>query len=404
MSPRTQLYTLIGMSFLFAGGFTSVSPVLPEVMSTFGVSGARAGLLLSAFAGGRMAFSIVGGMIADRVAVARVVGAACVLAIVGSAVAIWSTDFGALLLGRVLQGIGTSLYMVAAIGHIISVASPDRLASLLAWNQSLLLVGVSVGPTLGGLAAEVLGYRGPFVLFATYGALGLVSTLVILRGTSRSKIGHQAEPPGEPVEVAVSRWPLIRRMIVSPIFLVVLAVSFIASAIRAGVRSTVVPLYAAELLDFDAAQLGFLLTVAGLANIVALYPVVKTIEFAGWRRVMSISLPLCALPLAAFAFVGTSWQMFTTLAALAMTSGFSGVVAGSAIAELAAPSIRTTVVGIDRTVRDFAFFVSPVLATGVADSMGYSTLFIGLTVIVLVLGGVVAVAARGRPVGAQAGP
>lgn len=399
MERRTHLYTVIGMSFLFAGGFTAVSPVLPDVMEVFLIPATQAGLMLSVFAGGRMVFSIVGGVIADRVRVGRVIASASLICIIGSIIAIVTDDFSILLVGRALQGIGTATYMVAATGYIIDNAPPGRLAVMLAWNQSTLLVGMSLGPALGGASAAIWGYRGPFVLFAAYGVIGLATAYLFLRGTettvaaARSKrpiamVDQESGPEASagagsvPVEPPVSGRNLIWSLINNRLFLLVLGVSLIVASLRAGLRSTVIPLYAADLLDFNAQDLGLLLTVAGLANLAVMYPIAKSIEQLGWRRVMTISLPLGALPIAAFAFIDQRWQFYVAISVLTMLSGFSGVVSGNAIAELAAPSVRKTAVGIDRTVRDFAFMASPVMMTFMADRSGYRATFLVATVVV----------------------
>lgn len=399
MERRTHLYTVIGMSFLFAGGFTAVSPVLPDVMEVFLIPATQAGLMLSVFAGGRMLFSIVGGVIADRVRVGRVIASASLICIIGSIIAIVTDDFSILLVGRALQGIGTATYMVAATGYIIDNAPPGRLAVMLAWNQSTLLVGMSLGPALGGASAAIWGYRGPFVLFAAYGVIGLATAYLFLRGTettvaaARAKraiatvereSGPEASADAEPVAVEppASGRNLLWSLMKNRLFLLVLGVSLIVASLRAGLRSTVIPLYAADLLDFNAQELGLLLTVAGLANLAVMYPIAKSIEQLGWRRVMTISLPLGALPIAAFAFIDQRWQFYVAISVLTMLSGFSGVVSGNAIAELAAPSVRKTAVGIDRTVRDFAFMASPVMMTFMADRSGYRATFLVATLVV----------------------
>lgn len=406
MDKKSHLYTVIAMSFLFAGGFTAVSPVLPDVMEAFLIPATQAGLMLSVFAGGRMVFSILGGIIADRVRVGRVIASASAIGILGSIIAIMTSDFNVLLIGRALQGIGTATYMVAATGYIIDKAPPNKLAVMLAWNQSTLLVGMSLGPALGGASAAIWGYRGPFVLFAAYGVIGLATSYFFLRGTEATVGSAQAKRPvrggagsaatapddmedSSPPEAGGAvrsgdgpLWSLIR----NPLFLLVLGVSLIVASLRAGLRSTVIPLYAAELLDFNAQELGLLLTVAGVANLAVMYPIAKSIEVLGWRRVMTFSLPLGAIPIAAFLVIDVPWQFYVAISFLTMLSGFSGVVSGNAIAELAHPRVQKTAVGIDRTVRDFAFMASPVMMTYLAERSGYPSVFVGTTIVVAIYG------------------
>jgi MFS family permease len=91
-----------------------VPPIMPLLISAFGVSRGSAGLLMSIFAVAGIALAIPAGLILDRLR-GRTTGtiAVCFIAL-GSGLGALSAHFGLMLISRLLEGIGLTLMAVVA--------------------------------------------------------------------------------------------------------------------------------------------------------------------------------------------------------------------------------------------------------------------------------------------------
>jgi predicted MFS family arabinose efflux permease len=94
--------------------FYKVPPIMPLLISAFGVSRGSAGLLMSIFAVAGISLAIPASLILDRLR-GRTTGtiAVCFIAL-GSGLGALSTNFGLMLISRLLEGIGLTLMAVVA--------------------------------------------------------------------------------------------------------------------------------------------------------------------------------------------------------------------------------------------------------------------------------------------------
>ena len=83
------------------------------------------------------------------------------------------------LLWRFVAGAGSAMYMTGAQVYLIDISTPANRARVIAANQGALLLGVSIGPAVGGALAEWFGLRVPFF------AVGAASLLTALYAFAR---------------------------------------------------------------------------------------------------------------------------------------------------------------------------------------------------------------------------
>ncbi len=100
-----------------------------------------------------------------------------------------------LLAARVLQGLGGAAIFGTNVAILTSVLPPGRRGAALGLNVASVYLGLSLGPFLGGLLTDLLGWRSLFHLGA---ALGLGLALVVRRGLA----GEWREARGEPFDRA----------------------------------------------------------------------------------------------------------------------------------------------------------------------------------------------------------
>lgn len=357
------------VSFFFILGVSIVVPVLPLVVDTYGVSRAGGGLLLSSFALGRLAFDLVAGVLGDRFGIRRVAIVACLVTVVASAAAATTPSYPLLLAARVVQGVGSALYMTVAMSHVIAIAPEGHVGRLLAIYQGVILAGVSFGPTVGGLMAEAWGIAGPFLLYAGFGVIGVVVALRWMPMPDR----RQGAVTGARPDTA--RWPQVRRLLADPTFLLVSLAAFTVFATRAGTGNTLLPLFAAERLGFTQFTIGLLLTAAAVGNLLVLPYSGRAVDRSGRRRTLRIGL-WATVPVTVGVALGLEpWMLFALAAALGAAIGYANVVPAAVLSDLASPVIRSTAVGIQRMITDLGVLAGPFLSGAMADRFGFPAAF-----------------------------
>lgn len=366
-----QFRVMIVISLVFVLANTSVVPVLPLAVGTFGVSRAGASLLLSSFALGRLAFDSIAGVLGDRFGIRTVAMVACLVFLAGSLGTVATDSYTLLLVARVAQGIGSSLYMTVAMAHVIHIAPFGSVGQLLSLYQGIVLIGMSVGPGLGGLLVERFGFRGPFAVHVLFAVFALVVSQITMRG-SEFGAPERSSDADTRVAVAVERRAALRRLVHDPAFVLVLVVAFVIFNIRSGVLNTLVPLFAAERLRLGPSLVGALVTAGALGNLVVLLHAGTSVDRLGRTTVLRRSLIAMALVLIGLSTVHAPLLVLFLVVSLGAVKGYSGVVPGTVVADLAAPQVRKTSVGLLRTSTDAGLLTGPMIAGALADGIGFA--------------------------------
>src|ERR1700749_3546042 len=150
-------------------------PALPAIRSAFQIADAnRPQMVLSTFLLGFGIGQFVMGPLSDRFGRRPVLLGGMILYSVASLLAISAPSFEALLLARVLQGLGTSATRVIATSIVRDCYTGRRMASVMSLAMMVFIAVPVIAPSLGGALMLWTGWRGIFAVLMVYGALALV--------------------------------------------------------------------------------------------------------------------------------------------------------------------------------------------------------------------------------------
>lgn len=356
------LFTVL-VTFMFVLGIAIVVPALPLVIEVYDVSRASAGLFLSSFAAGRLAFSLAAGVLGDRWGIRRIALVACAIVLLASIVGAVTSSYPVLLTARTVQGIGSSLYTTVALAYIVGLAPSNQVGKVLATYQGIQLIGISAGPVIGGFVTAVWGIPGPFVLYSIFASVGLLCALRFLPSN-----GGDASAKKD----RISRWAAIRKLASNRSFRLTMIAAFMIFFQKAGISNTLLPLLSVETFAFSQTQIGFLLAVSTLGQISILRVAGSSVDSLGRRATLSIGL-WCTVPvLASLTVVQAGWMLFLIACLLGATKGYAGVVPTVVVADLSEASVRGTAIGLQRTITDVGTLLGPVTIGFFIDGWGFA--------------------------------
>ena len=391
------------IAVVVALGFGLVVPVLPLFVRAFDVGLFAVTGVVAAFAGVRLLSSIYTGVLADRIGSRRAVGWGAIIVALSSLGVAVSPTYWAVLLVRGIGGFGSALFFNALLTHVVRVVPVDQRGRAVGALQGAFLFGIAFGPSVGGLLAEPLGLRWPFVIYAFFcGAAGVVALRFLPPATRPA-----AEPaPGFDTDVRAEDGPpttrpqgvaatlrLTREFCSDRAFVAALVMMAASRWAATGVRFSLVPVFGSEVVGASSAVVGAALTLAAVTHLLVLWPTGRIADTMGRK-----TLGAPAYVLFGVIAMGLTWATSVPwfLAAMALYgvgTGLTSVTPPAVVADII-PAERTGLgVGILNTAGDLGSVAGPMVSGLLADKLGYGWGF-GASAVLLVIGGIVAMGMR----------
>jgi MFS transporter, DHA1 family, multidrug resistance protein len=193
---QVNLASLVAVLFVAFVGFSFASPFLPLLVRQLGVTEPRAvalwsGVLIGLGPISAMLASPFWGRLADRIGgrlllIRTVMGFALLNALCAVAASVWQLAVLRLLMGS-LGGFTAVALALASLS-----APPERITRAIAMAQSAQILGLMVGPALGGLLADHFGIRAAFVGSSGLAVIAGLNMLLLYR-EPRSSAQHRKQ-------------------------------------------------------------------------------------------------------------------------------------------------------------------------------------------------------------------
>ncbi len=150
---------------------TSVNIALPTIGANFGADAILLNWVMYGFILTAAILSVPFGRVCDIHGRKKIFTYGIIIFTVGSFLCSMAPSAIALIVFRVIQGIGTAMIFVTALAIITSVFPPKERGRAIGINVAAVYVGMSLGPFLGGLITQYLGWRSLFALMVPFGIL-----------------------------------------------------------------------------------------------------------------------------------------------------------------------------------------------------------------------------------------
>lgn len=243
-------------------GHGVATPCIPLLATALGASAADVGAALSTFGLARLALNVPVGLAADSTGRKPLLVGGALVNAAGHAASALAPDATSFAAARFVAGAGQAAYLGTAQVYLSDVAKPSQRGRVLGLNHPALLLGVSVGPVLGGFGAE-LSVRAPF--YAVSG-LGLLAAVHAFRSLEKTK---PATTPQKDDQKEAGR---LRDVLADVPFASAAFAHGTTFAVRQGGRNLLLALVASSTFGYSPFQLGQLFGAMALADLAGVAP------------------------------------------------------------------------------------------------------------------------------------
>lgn len=359
-----QMISAIAFSFLM--------PFIPLYVQYLGVpdlnEAARwAGLISAATAISMTVVQPFWGNLADRIGrkpmvVRSTIGGCLIVTLMG-----FASSPEELVILRFIQGAVTGV--VAAATALIATSAPkERLGFALGMNQVALFVGTSIGPLVGGVIADTLGYRAAF--YAAGVLLGLAGIVVIF------VVREDFVPPPKG-QAKMGIIASTRECLKLAMFPILISIGFLIQ-LGGVVVSPILSLFIGELsVSANVATVaGSVLATTGIVSAASAVFIGRISDRVGHEKILPVCLIGAAISYFPQAYVTEVWQLAVLRMILGAFIGGMMPSANALVANLVPRERRGAAYGLTAMANSFANGIGPISGALIATQWGMRSVFL----------------------------
>jgi MFS family permease len=272
--PRPPLALVFSITVTGILANTLINAPLPDILDDFDLGDGAAGLLVAAATLPGIVIAPVIGLLADRFGRRQVLIPCLVIFGVAGVGAAFAPSFAVLLGMRLLQGVGSAGLINLAVVLLGDYWEGTDRARLIGYNAAVLTVSVAVFPALGGLLAQLGGWRWSFAPYA----LALVTAVAVWM-----LLPARAAPAPVPMRHQVRDAIVVLRR---PVVFGAVSFGFVLFVLIFGLFLTAMPILLEDDFGLDAGVRGLVLAFPATGSTVAALTLGRTRTRFGARRLL----------------------------------------------------------------------------------------------------------------------
>lgn len=165
--------------------YSAVVPVLPLYAREHGASTTAIGLLFASYAAALLAMTPLAALISETVGHRRMLVAGCAAVTAATLLFATAESYGELLAGRSLQGAAAAVVWTSGVALVADRVEVERQGTMMGFLMAAVSTGLLLGPPVGGVLTDALGYRTAFLLLAGAAAVcAVLQPLLLPTGSS----------------------------------------------------------------------------------------------------------------------------------------------------------------------------------------------------------------------------
>ncbi|MBN1613609.1 MAG: MFS transporter [Deltaproteobacteria bacterium] len=368
---RSTLGVMFLAQLLSIVGFSFVLPFIPFYVREIGVTDEKlvpvwAGILGAASSLTMTIFAPIWGWLSDRygrkVMVERAMFAGALTTMAMGAVG----NVYQLLILRLLNGAFTGT-IAASISLVSSVLPGAKLGFGLGLMQVAVFLGMTMGPWIGGIIADIVGYR---LTFIAGGGILLAGGILVMIGAKEKFI--------RPSAAELKKSGSIRTIVALPGFASLMAVFFLFN-FSIHIAIPIVPLFIEEVGNLKtkvASTTGLLFAVTGAAASISAAGIGYLSDRKGHKRVLVFSLLITAVMWIAHALAQSIQQLLVVRIVFGLAAGGNLPTMNALVGKLTPRESYGKAYGLTSSMTCLGMTLGPLAGGIMASCMGYRWPFV----------------------------
>ena len=272
-----------------------------------------------------------------------------------------------LLILRMIQGMSGG-FVAVGMSLVMNVTPKKQLTWAMGVFQASMVMGVMFGPLVGGMIADTLGYRMPFVIFCAFSFLCLVAVRLMVP----KRIGLEQAREREPFMKQLSYFmknPVVRLMVM---------LQFLCNCGMTGI-GPILPLYIKEMMGGDAMAVativGIIIFVAGATSVTSSLNVSRLAARISMPKILIFASLVTGVNFIFQYLMPEVWMLGFMRGLTGFSLGMIMPLANTILAQAVPAEKRTMVVGFSTSFALMGNVAGPMASGAIAMQWGYGMVF-----------------------------
>lgn len=355
------LLTVYVPAALLAFGQGLLLTTLPLYLSDLHLSYSLVSLIVASAALGTLLTDVPAGTLVSRLGLRRTMLFGTALVGIGTIALAFVDQPSVLVSVRILAGVGTAMWGLSRHAFVASSVPIGMRGRAISVYGGVNRLGTFLGPAVGGALAGWVSYQASFVAGGLMAGVAIVLTVAFVK-------------PGSPTVVrggGRNRWKLVGTVLRAngrDLGAAAVAQTF-AQMIRAG-RQLIIPLYGADVLHLNPAQVGLTMTVSAMLDVSMFVPAGWLMDRFGRKTAAVPSFAVMTLGVALIPLASNEWGLMLVGALIGFGNGIGAGTMMTLGADLAPEGATGEFLGVWRLIGDGGAFVGPLAAGLLASAAG----------------------------------
>lgn len=272
-----------------------------------------------------------------------------------------------LLILRMIQGMSGG-FVAVGMSLVMNVTPKKQLTWAMGAFQASMVMGVMFGPLVGGMIADTLGYRMPFVIFCALSFLCLVAVRLMVP----KQIGLEQARKKEPFMKQLSYFmknPVVRLMVM---------LQFLCNCGMTGI-GPILPLYIKEMMGGDAMAVativGIIIFIAGATSVTSSLNVSRLVQRISMPKILIFASLVTGVNFILQYLMPEVWTLGFMRGLTGFSLGMIMPLANTILAQAVPAEKRTMVVGFSTSFALMGNVAGPMASGAIAMQWGYGMVF-----------------------------
>ena len=351
-------------------GFGFIVPVFPVYITELGMGGIELGVLAASFAASRIFLAGPLGGLSDTVGRKKILVYSLLGFAISNVVYAFAQDAWVMIAARAVEGAVSAGFFPTANAFVSDMTTPENRGTAMGYLSTGNMVGFVVGPVVGGVLAEFLGIRLPFIIAAGVTLFTMLLLTILVQEPKRREVTEVTKPPKVPLKEVLSRAYSAYGA---------LGISMFANMFAIGVLEVAFMLDAVVRFGIGPLEIGGFFGVIGICMIIGNIGFGKLSDKIGRKRLIVVGAIIGTISMLMFATATDTFSFYVAGAVLSIGMSMRGPAIQALIADLTDPGSYGRVMGFFGAISNSAYVVSPTMSGYLFDLDGnaISSLLIG---------------------------